>query len=156
VSAKDKATNTEQSVTITASSGLSEDDVQRFVKEAEGAAKEDEEKRQTAELKNTLDSLKYQVERQLREAGDKLDQADRDELQAACDAAKTALESNDRAQIESAKNDLEKKAHKLAEKVYKAAGGSPGGGAEGGPAGGGGAQPGGNMDDVIDAEFDSM
>ena len=150
VSAKDKATNVEQSVTITASSGLSETDVQRFVKEAESAAKEDEEKRQTAELKNTLDSLKYQVEKQLKDAGDKLEAGDRQELQAACDAAKTALESNDKSQIERAKDDLEKKAHKLAEKIYKAQGGGPGaaGPQPGGPQGG-------SKDDVIDAEFDT-
>ncbi len=150
VSAKDKATNTEQSVTITASSGLSEADVQRFVKEAEGAAKEDEEKRLTAEAKNGLDSLKYQVEKQLKEAGDKLDDAEKAELQAACDAAKTALESNDKGKITAAKDDLEKKAHKLAEKIYKTQGGAPGG-QPGGP----GPSPGGNKDDVIDAEFDT-
>ena len=151
VSAKDKATNTEQSVTITASSGLSEADVQRFVKEAEGAAKEDEEKRLTAEAKNGLDSLKYQVEKQLKEAGDKLDDAEKAELQAACDAAKTALESNDKAKITAAKDDLEKKAHKLAEKIYKAQGGAPGGQPGAGP----NPNQGGNKDDVIDAEFDT-
>ena len=154
VSAKDKATNTEQSVTITASSGLSEADVQRFVKEAEGAAKEDEEKRLTAEAKNGLDSLKYQVEKQLKEAGDKLDDAEKAELQAACDAAKTALESNDKAHITRAKDDLEKKAHKLAEKIYKAQGGAPGGQPGAGPSPGG-AGGGGSKDDVIDAEFDT-
>jgi len=153
VSAKDKATNTEQSVTITASSGLSEADVQRFVKEAESSAKEDEEKRQTAEAKNGLDSLKYQVEKQLKDVGDKLDEAERTELQQACDAAKTALESNDKANITRAKDDLEKKAHKLAEKIYKAQGGAPGGQPGAGP--GPGAGGGGSKDDVIDAEFDT-
>jgi len=153
VSAKDKATNTEQSVTITASSGLSEADVQRFVKEAESSAKEDEEKRQTAEAKNGLDSLKYQVEKQLKESGDKLDDAEKAELQGAVDAAKTALESNDKGNITRAKDDLEKKAHKLAEKLYKATGGAPGGDAGAGPAASGGG--GGSKDDVIDAEFDT-
>ncbi|MBL8786581.1 MAG: molecular chaperone DnaK [Deltaproteobacteria bacterium] len=154
VSAKDKATGKDASVQITASSGLSETDVQRFVKEAESAAKEDEEKRQTAEARNHLDSLKYQVEKQLKDVGDKLEAADRTELQAACDAAKVALDSNDKGQIEKAKDDLEKKAHKLAEKIYKAQGGAAGaGGAAGGPGAGPGGQ--GGKDDVIDAEFDT-
>ena len=156
VSAKDKATNKDASVTITASSGLSEADVQRFVKEAESAAKEDEEKKALAESKNTLDSLKYAVEKQLKEHGDKLEAADKKELEAGIEEAKAALAGNDKAQIERAKAELEKKAHKLAEKIYKATGGQPGAGPAGpgaGPTGGSGGS--GGKDDVIDAEFDT-
>jgi molecular chaperone DnaK len=149
VSAKDKASNKEQSVTITASSGLSEADVQRFVKEAENAAKDDEEKKAVAESKNTLDSLRYAVEKQLKEHGDKLDPNEKAELQAACDNAKSALSGHDKAALEKARADLEAKAHKLAERVYKGQGeGGPGAGAQAGAGQGG-------KDDVIDAEFDT-
>ena len=161
VSAKDKATNKEQSVAITASSGLSDAEVDQLVKQAEASAKDDEAKRELAELKNTTDALAYQVEKQLKEHGDKLADADRAELRGAIDGAKKALESNDKAAIQTAKDVLEKKAHGLAEKLYKAAGagqpgpgdagGGGGGGAKGGPQGGGS----GGDDDVIDAEFDT-
>jgi len=150
VSAKDKATSKEQSIQITASSGLSETDVDRLVKEAEAASKDDDAKRQVAELKNTLDALKYQVEKQLKEHGGKLDEPDRKDLEQAVADAGEALKTADKDQLEKAKDNLERKAHKLAEKIYK----TQGGGADAGA----GAQPnpkkGGN-DDVIDAEFDT-
>ncbi|MFO0747430.1 MAG: molecular chaperone DnaK [Myxococcota bacterium] len=154
VSAKDKATSKEQSIQITASSGLSESEVDRMVKEAEAASKEDEQKRQAAESRNTLDALKYQVEKQLKEHGSKLDEVDRKELEAAIAEATTALAGHDKGAMDKAKENLEKKAHKLAEKIYKTqAGGQPGGEAGGQP-GPSGKKPGGN-DDVIDAEFDT-
>ena len=154
VSAKDKASNKEQSIQITASSGLAETDVDRLVKEAEAAAKDDEVKRQLAEAKNGLDSLKYQVERQLKEHGDKLGESEKSELQTALDHAKDALQGSDKAKLDQAKDDLEKKAHKLAEKIYKAQAAGP----EGGAADPAGPAPGGKKsggDDVIDAEFDT-
>ncbi|MCC6622190.1 MAG: Hsp70 family protein, partial [Deltaproteobacteria bacterium] len=150
VSAKDKATGKEQSIQITASSGLSETDVDRLVKEAEASQKDDEAKRQVAELKNTLDALKYQVEKQLKEHGSKLDEPDRKDLEQAVADAGEALKSGNKDQLDKAKDDLERKAHKLAEKIYKT---QSAGGAEGG-----GAQPNakkGGTDDVIDAEFDT-
>jgi len=156
VSAKDKATSKEQSIQITASSGLSETEVDRMVKEAEASAKDDEEKRAAAESRNTLDAMKYQVEKQLKDHGDKIDQADKDELQAALSEAGDALKGNDKGAIDKAKENLERKAHKLAERIYKAQGAQGGPGAADGqqPQGG---QPGGKKggDDVIDAEFDT-
>jgi molecular chaperone DnaK len=151
VSAKDKATNKERSIQVTASSGLSEGEVDRMVKEAEASRKEDEEKRQLAEARNTLDTLKYSVEKQLKEHGDKLDATAKSELEGAIAKAKEALDSNNRATIDAARTELEAKAHKLAEKVYQSQQGATDGGAGAGPTGG--AQKGG--DDVIDAEFDT-
>jgi len=157
VSAKDKATNKEQSIQITASSGLSDDDVDRLVKEAEASARDDEARRELAELKNTVDALAYQVGKQLKEHGDKLSEGDRAELQGAVDGAKTALEGGDRKTIEAAKDKLEKAAHGLAEKIYKASGGAQAGpeATSGGDAGSAGDGPKGGDDDVIDAEFDT-
>jgi len=158
VSAKDKATNKEQSVTITASSGLSDSEVDQLVKQAEASAKDDEARRELAELKNSTDAMAYQIGKQLKEHGDKLDDTTKGELEQAIEEAKKSLESNDKATIQAAKEKLEKKAHALAEKIYKAAGGAEqaaGGQAGPGPQGGGGASGGGGDDDVIDAEFDT-
>ena len=155
VSAKDKATNKEQSVTITASSGLSDAEVDQLVRQAEASAKEDEAKRELAELKNSVDSMAYQMEKQLKEHGDKLDESTRSELQAAISDAKQSLATNDKTSIQAAKDKLEKKAHALAEKIYKAAGPEAGGPEAGPGAGSAGGGPKRNDDDVIDAEFDT-
>jgi molecular chaperone DnaK len=151
VSARDKATSKERSIQVTASSGLSDAEVDRMVKEAESARKEDEEKRSLAEARNGLDSLRYQVEKQVKENGDKIDGGMKAELESALADAKTALDSDDKGKIDAAKEALEAKAHKLAEAVYKTAGGAEG--AAGGPSAGA-QQPKGD-DDVIDAEFDT-
>ncbi|PKN57567.1 MAG: molecular chaperone DnaK [Deltaproteobacteria bacterium HGW-Deltaproteobacteria-14] len=154
VSAKDKATNKEQSVAITASSGLSDSEVDQLVRQAEASAKDDEARRELAESKNSLDALAYQMVKQLKEHGDKLDDAAKAELQEAIDEAKKSLETNDLAIIKAAKEKLEKSAHALAEKIYKSSAGpeqpGPQAGPQGGAQGGGGAD-----DDVIDAEFDT-
>ncbi len=154
VSAKDKATNKEQSVKITASSGLSDADVDRLLKEAEAASREDEDKRQIAELRNNLDGLAYQVEKHLKEFGDKLDDADRGQIREAVDKARAVLQANgSKDELEAAKTELEQRAHKLAEKAYASTAGT----AEGGPADEqpGAGKAGGGDDDVIDAEFDT-
>lgn len=150
VSAKDKATGKEQSVKITASSGLSDSEVDDLVKEAESAAEQDEERRQAAELKNTVDSMVYQIDKQLKELGDKLEEADKAPIEEALTAARAALESGELQALEEAKTGLESAAHKLAEKVYAAQGGDAAPGAEG-------AEPeaSDDDDDVIDAEFDA-
>ncbi|TNF29282.1 MAG: molecular chaperone DnaK [Deltaproteobacteria bacterium] len=152
VSAKDKATNKEQSVTITASSGLSDAEVDQLVRQAEASAKDDDARRELAELKNSTDAMAYQITKQIKEHGDKLDAADKADLEKAVEDAKAALESNDKGNIQAAKDVLEKKAHSLAEKIYKAAGGAEqAAGGAGGPQQAGG----GDDDDVIDAEFDT-
>ena len=149
MSAKDKATNKERSIQVTASSGLSDGEVDRMVKEAETSRKDDDAKKELAEAKNTLDSLKYQVEKQLKEHGDKLDAEAKSELEAAIATATEALQSGEKAKLDAARADLEAKAHKLAEKVYQ---GQQAAGAEGAE---GAAPPKNGDDDVIDAEFDT-
>ena len=153
VSAKDKATNKEQSIKITASSGLSDDDVDRMVKDAERSAQDDEARRELAELKNGTDALAYQIDKQLKEHGEKLGESDKAELQKAVEEARTALKGDDASAIKAAKENLEKKAHGLAEKLYKATG-AQAGPEQAGPAGGE-SKGGSNDDDIIDAEFDT-
>ena len=152
VSAKDKATNKEQAIKITSSSGLADDEIDRLVKEAEEKAKEDEDRIELAELKNKLDSMAYQVEKQLADVGDQLEDDDKAGLEEAIKAAREAVKEGDKDALEAAQKNLEERAHKLAEKVYaQTAGTADGAGpdATGGDAGGG-------DDDVIDAEFDSQ
>ena len=153
VSAKDKATGKEQSVQITASSGLSDDDVDRLVKEAEESAAGDEEKRQVAETRNAVDSMCYQLEKQAKEIGDKLEEDDKKALDEATASAKAALESGGLEELEAAKSALEQVAHKLAEKMYAQTAEAGGPGPEGADQ-----NPGNDADsddDVIDAEFDT-
>ena len=153
VSAKDKATNKEQSIKIKSSSGLSDDDIDRLVKEAEEKAKDDEARAEVAELKNKVDSMAYQVDKQLKEMGEQLEAEDKAGLEEAVAAAREAIESGDKAALEAAQKTLEERAHKLAEKAYAQAAS----GAEGqGPEASTDAGPASKDDDVIDAEFDSQ
>jgi len=106
VTAKDKATGKEQKIRIEASSGLGESDINKMVKEAELHSKEDEERRSTAEKRNMADSLTYEVEKALKEYGDKIDEASRAKLDSGIAAVRAALEKNDAAAIESTANEL--------------------------------------------------
>src|SRR6185295_15254318 len=155
VSAKDLGTGKEQKITITASSGLNKDEVDRMMKEAESHAADDKKRRDEIEARNRADQAVYGAERMLKDAGDKLSAADRQAIESAMEAAKKAIESNDAAAIQQALDQLTTAQHKAAETLYKqqAAGpGTPGGGTNAGPeapgAGGGSAPKG----DVIDAE----
>jgi len=155
VSAKDKGTGKEQRITITASSGLNDAEIERMVKDAESHSSEDADRRKTVETRNHLDNLVYQTEKSVEEHKDKLSAADKGELDSALEAAKKALENDDLAAMESAQERLLKASHKLAEVLYQQAGpgaGAPGAGAAPGPeAGGGKSSP--ESDDVIDAEY---
>jgi molecular chaperone DnaK len=153
VSAKDKATGREQKITIKASSGLSDAEIERMVKEAHEHEAEDKKRREEADARNQLDSLVYSVEKMLREHKDKLPAAEAKNVEDAVAAAKTALDSKDVAQIRSATENLTSASHRLAEIMYKAtAGTAAGGGAKGGD---GQTPPSGKKDDgVIDAEFE--
>jgi molecular chaperone DnaK len=153
VSAKDKATSKEQSIQITSSSGLADDEIDRLVKEAEEKAKEDEERAEVAELKNKLDSMAYQVEKQLKDMGDQLDDDDKAGLEEAVKVAREAIKDGDKDALEAAQKSLEERAHKLAEKAYSQAAGSSDGPTS--DATGGDASDG-DDDDVIDAEFDNQ
>ncbi|HEY0706217.1 MAG TPA: molecular chaperone DnaK [Polyangia bacterium] len=155
VSAKDKATGKVQNITITASSGLSEKDVERMVKEAESHEAEDKKRREAIEARNQLESLAFGVNKHFEDNKDKLPESERGDLESALKDAQKVLEENrepkDADVFKSAFERLQKASHKMAEVLYKAAGGT-----EGAQAGDGGATPGaggGGKDDVIDAEY---
>ena len=120
VTAKDKATNKEQKITITSSSGLSKEEVERMAKEAEAHASEDKAKREEIEARNQLDGMVYQVEKTLKEHGDKISADDKGQVESALADAKKALEGTDAAAMNSAREKLTQASHKLAEVMYKA------------------------------------
>ena len=121
VSAKDLATSKEQSIIIKSSGGLSEEDVEKMVKDAESHAEEDKKKKEAIEAHNQLDSLIYTTEKSLKDHGDKIDSSEKSKIQSALDEAKKALEANDIEQMKKASEDLQKAAHKLAEVMYQQA-----------------------------------
>jgi molecular chaperone DnaK len=160
VTAKDTATQKDQKITITSSSGLSKEEVERMAKEADAHSAEDKARREEIESRNQLDSMVYQVEKMLRESGDKISGSERGDVENAVADAKKALESNDKAQMDSAREKLTQASHKLAEQMYKAAQAQPGAGAGAGPtpdatAGdhGGDGQAKKKDEGVIDAEY---
>jgi molecular chaperone DnaK len=159
VQARDKATGKEQQIRIQASGGLSEGDIQRMVKEAEANADADKRRRETVEARNQTEAMAHQVEKNLKEHGDKLPAADRSEAEAALAAARSALEGTDADTLKAAGERLSQAAMKIGETVYKAQqadAGAPGGGHEpphDGPTSG----PKGPADDkVFDAEFEEI
>jgi molecular chaperone DnaK len=159
VTAKDNATGKDQKITITSSSGLSKEEVERMAKDAEAHSAEDKAQREVIDAKNQLDSMVYQLEKMLREQGDKISGSERGDVENAIADAKKALESNDKPQMDRARENLTKASHKLAEQMYKAAQPQGAPGAEAGPGPGAGAAPGDNGEakkkdeGVIDAEY---
>src|ERR1700760_2861546 len=122
VTAKDNATGKDQKITITSSSGLSKEEVERMAKDAEGHAAEDKEQRDAVEARNGLDSLVYNVEKMVKEAGDKVADSDKTEVESALSEAKATLAGTPSAsELNSAKERLTTVSHKLAEAMYKAA-----------------------------------
>jgi molecular chaperone DnaK len=157
VTAKDNATGKDQKITITSSSGLSKEEVERMAKDADSHAAEDKAQRESIEAKNQLDSMVYQIEKMLKESGDKISGSDRGEIENALADAKKALESNDKAQMEKARETLTQASHKLAEEMYKSAQATPGAQAGPGPSAGDGQASNGagqkKDEGVIDAEY---
>jgi molecular chaperone DnaK len=157
VSAKDLATQKEQSIQITASSGLSEEEIKRFVKEGEIHAEEDKKKRELVETKNHADQLIYSTERTLRDMGDKVDAKTRQDIEAQVQSLKQAMEGSDREAIQREMDQLTTVSHKLAEEAYKKAAEQQAAGAGAGDgqqeAGGAGKKP---DDDVVDADFQEV
>ena len=152
VSAKDLGTGKEQKITITSSSGLSKDDINKMVREAESHADEDKRKHEEIEARNRADSLVYQTEKVLRENRDKLSDSDAKSVEAAIADCKKALEGTDIDAINRAADTLTQASHKVAESMYKS--GAQAGGSQGGPSGdGSGTTAGGKTDEVIDAEY---
>lgn len=153
VSAKDLGTGREQKITITASSGLAKDEIDRMMREAESHAEEDRQARERIEAHNRLDGLIYSTERTLAEHKDKVDSTTISNIESALADAKGKLDSTNTAEINEAYENLVKASHKLAEIMYQQAspgGPQPGGGEASGAAAGSNASGG---DDVIDAEY---
>ncbi len=153
VSAKDKATGREQSIKITASSGLAKDQVNQMVKDAERHADEDRKRKAQIEAHNRADNAHYQVQKFLQENGDKLADADKQTLQSEMDAVKAALDRNaDADELEKATNKLMDEWQKVGAKMYQGPGGQTPPGDEGNPFGGG-PQGGPGGEDVVDGEY---
>ena len=146
VSAKDLGTNKEQSISITSSTNMSKDDIEKAVHEAEQFAQEDKQRREEVDTRNNADQMVYQCEKLLSEEGDKFDQADKDALNAEIEGLKEALKGQDINLIKNKQEGLQKKFYEVSEKIYKAAqgaqgaagqqagpdmGGNPGAGAQG-------------------------
>jgi molecular chaperone DnaK len=155
VSAKDLGTGKEQSIRITASSGLGEEEIKKMVRDAEVHAEEDRKRRDGIEAKNQLDSLIYQTEKSLKDHEAEVDASVKTPLEAALAEAKKALESTDASELRKAAEDLTKASHKLAEAMYAKASKGQGGAAGGDEAGAGGSA-GGRKDDVVDADFEEV
>ena len=154
VSAKDKATNKENKIEIKAGSGLSEAEIERMVKDAEAHAEEDRKARELAEARNQADAMMHNVRRTMKDAGDKLEAADKERIEAAIKELEEATRTDDKDDIEKKTQVLTEASHKLAEQMYKStqeAGATAGGAqaAEEGKAAGG-------KDNVVDAEFEEV
>ena len=145
VAAKDLGTGKEQTIRITASSGLSEDEIQRLVKEAEAPADEDKKKLELIEVRNQADSLIYATEKSLSDLGDKVDAALKSDIEGKIATLKTAMESENTDSIKSGMEDLSKSSHKLAEQLYAKKNEQPEQAEDAGQAK--------SDDDVVDADF---
>jgi len=154
VTAKDRATNNEQKITITSSSGLSKDEVEKMARDAESHSAEDRKKKEEIEARNRADAMVYNVEKMLKEHRDKISEADAKQVESAVEELKKAMNEGGLDKINAATDKLTQASHKLAEAMYKAQAPGP----NGGP--GTGAQPGQEApagekqkDNVVDAEF---
>jgi len=160
VSAKDTATGKQQHITITASSGLSKDEIDKMVKEAAANAADDARHKQAIEVRNQTDSLVYSTERTLSEHGSKLAEADRKAIDEALAEAKEALKTDDVDRMKRAQETLSKAAHKLGEIMYREAqaqAGQASGESAGSQPGGATGRPSGPKEgEVVDAEFEDL
>jgi molecular chaperone DnaK len=153
VSAKDKATGKEQSIKIQASSGLSDTEIERMVKDAEAHAADDKMRHEAIEERNKADNLAYTVRKQLEELGDKVDAESRRRIEAAVEKVETAIRSDDTSRIRSAATELQKAWYEVSQKLYQAASAAGQAGPEAAPGGSGSGSTGG-ADGVVDADFE--
>jgi len=153
VSAKDLGTGKEQSIRITASSGLSKEEIDKMVRDAEAHAADDKQKREIIEARNHADSLIYSTEKSLKEFGDKIDAGEKQKIESGVAALKKAMEGNDPAAIKTASDELTQASHKLAEAVYAKAQAS---GADSGQPGDSSQAAGGSDEKVVEAEFEEV
>jgi len=148
VTAQDKATGKQQKITITASTNLSKSDVERMVEEAKRNSADDRRRRETVETRNQADNLAYQIEKMLRESGDRVNPADRQAVEAKLNELKNVMKGDDARAIRTAMEELQQASYKLSERMYQAQGAPSGGNGHGN----GHSQP----EDVIDGEFRSV
>lgn len=160
VSAKDTATNKEQKITITSSTGLTKDEADRLAKEAEAHASEDKQRVAEVDARNRLDNMVYQTEKLIKENREKLSDADAKAAEEAIEEGRSALSEGKLDRLNSAIESLTKASHRIAETLYKtqqaagaSAGGNAGPGGPGGASGAAGGQQQGGQGDVVDAEF---
>jgi molecular chaperone DnaK len=156
VSAKDKATGKEQSIQITASSGLNKDEIDRMVKDAEMHADEDCKKRELVDARNQADALIYSTERSIKDLGEKVDKATKTRIEEAVEKLRKAMEGDDKEEIRRLSEELTSASHKLAEAMYQQASQTDsqkdaGGGADGSQSRS--AKP---EEDVVDADFEEV
>ncbi|MBP3855151.1 MAG: molecular chaperone DnaK [Ruminiclostridium sp.] len=152
VSAKDLGTGKEQHISITASTNMSKEDIDRAVKDAEAYAAEDAKRKEEIDARNEADQMVYQVEKSMNDFGDKVTQSDKDAVNPKLDALKEALKGTDTNAIKSAKDELQKAFYEVAQRVYQQTGGQPGAGPD--VTGQGSSSMGGNPDDnIVDADF---
>jgi molecular chaperone DnaK len=155
VSAKDQATGKEQSIQITASSGLSKEEIDQLVKDAEMHADDDKQKRELVEARNQADALIYSTEKSIKELGDKVDDETKSKVEAASAALRTAIEGEDTEEIKRLSEELTTVSHKLAEAMYQQASAA---GQQANPGAESAEQPGGAApdEDVVDADFEEV
>ena len=158
VSAKDMATQKEQSIKITASSGLSKEEVDQLVKDAEAHSEEDKKRRETVEIRNQADSLIYGTEKNLQEHGEKIPEEEKTKIQEAIDGMKKAMEGDDVEAMKAAMQTLTTASHKLAEEMYKKTSADAAGSNTGDGSGSNGEATNGKGEDekVVDAEFEEV
>ena len=148
MSAKDLGTGKEQNITITSSTNMSKEDVEKAVREAEQFAAEDAKRKEEVDIRNQADQMVYQTEKTLEEMGDKLPASDKGDIEAKLNRLKDTLKGNDTAAIKAATEELTRAFYAVSEKLYAQQGSQPGPDM-------GGAAPGGNgPDDVVDADYE--
>ena len=161
VHAKDMATQKEQSIKITASSGLSKEEVEQLVKDAEAHSEEDKKRRETVEIRNQADGLIYGTEKNLKEHGEQISEEEKTKIQEAIDGMRKAMEGDDVDAMKTAMEALTTASHKLAEEMYKKssaeAEAAAGATADSGPSADGGTTTShGDEEKVVDAEFEEV
>ena len=153
VSAKDLGTGKEQSIKITASSGLSEEEIENLIKDAELHAEEDKQKRELVDARNMADSLIYSTEKSIKEIGDKLDESTKEDINRAIENLKKAMEGEDTEEIKRLADELTQASHKLAETMYAKAAEQQ---AQAGAGGAESAAEASKDEDVVDADFEEV
>jgi molecular chaperone DnaK len=156
VSAKDLGTGKEQAIKITASSGLSDEEIEKLVKEAEMHADEDKKKKDLVEARNHADALVYQTEKSIKDLGEKVDASIKSDVESKIGELKEAMKTENTEEIKRLSDELMQASHKLAEAMYQQASQQPGAGAGPEDSGGGEQAGGGTDDDVVDADFEEV